>query len=79
MTWMQQGDRKLLHLINLSGHSQTGYFAPIPMTGIHIQIAGRFKHATSVRTRGDLPVHAEGDYSSFTLPRLTDYELIVLN
>ena len=79
MTWMQQGDRKLLHLINLSGHSQTGYFAPIPMTGIHIQIAGRFKHAASVRTRGDLPVQVEGVYSSFTLPRLTDYELIVLN
>jgi hypothetical protein len=24
-------------------------------------------------------VHVEGGYSSFTLPRLTDYELIVLN
>jgi hypothetical protein len=79
MTWMQQGDRKLLHLINLSGHSQTGYFPSIPMTGIHIEIAGRFKQATSVRTAGNLPVHVEGGYSSFTLPRLTDYELIVLN
>jgi hypothetical protein len=66
-------------VINLSGHSQTGYFAPIPMTDIQIQIAGHFKHAASVRIRGNLPVHVEGDYSSFTLPRLTDYELIVLN
>ncbi|HMJ63469.1 MAG TPA: hypothetical protein VK493_16985, partial [Bryobacteraceae bacterium] len=79
MTWMQQGDRKLLHLINLSGHSQTGYFAPLPMTGIRIRLAGRFKQATSVRMPGDLPVHDEGGYSTFTLPRLTDYELIVVN
>jgi hypothetical protein len=79
MTWMQQGDRKLLHLMNMSGHSQTGYFPPLPMTNIHIAIAGRFKQATSVRTPGDLPVDFESGYSSFTLPRLTDYELIVLN
>ena len=79
MSWMQQGDRKLLHLMNLSGHSQTGYFPSLPMTDIHIEIAGHFKEATSLRTSRQLPVHFEGGYSSFTLPRLTDYELIVLN
>ena len=79
MSWMQQGDRKLLHLVNLSGHSQTGYFPPLPMTDIHIEIAGHFNEATSVHTPRQLPVHFEGGYSSFTLPRLTDYELIVLN
>lgn len=79
MSWMQQGDRKLLHVVNLSGHSQTGYFPSLPMTDIHIEIVGHFKEANSVRTPGQLPVHFEGGYSSFTLPRLTDYELIVLN
>jgi putative glycosyl hydrolase-like family 6 (GHL6) protein len=79
ITWMQQGDRKLLHLVNLSGHSQTGYFPPLPMTDIHVAIAGRFKQAVSIRAPGHLPLHFEGGYTSFTLPRLTDYELIVLN
>lgn len=68
-----------MHLVNLSGHSQTGYFPPLPMTDIHIEIAGHFSEATSVRTPRQLPVHFESGYSGFTLPRLTDYELIVLN
>jgi hypothetical protein len=49
------------------------------MTDIRIEIAGRFKEAVSVRSPAHLPVHFENGYSSFTLPRLTDYELIVLN
>jgi hypothetical protein len=78
MTWMQQGDRKLLHVVNLSGHSQTGYFPPLPMSGIRIEVAGQFQQASSLRTPEKLPIHFENGYSSFTLPRLTDYELIVL-
>jgi len=79
MTWMQQGDRKLLHLINLSGHSQTGYFPPLPMIDIRVEIAGRFKEAISARNPAHLQVHFENGYTRFTVPRLTDYELIVLN
>lgn len=78
MTLMRQGGRTLLHLINLSGHSQTGYFPPIPMSELRIQVAGGFKSARSLRTAGTLPVELKDGYAAFTLPRLSDYELIVL-
>jgi len=78
MTLMKQDSRTLLHLINLSGHSQTGYFPPIPMSQIHIQVAGSYKSARTVRMPGSLPVQMSGGYTEITLPRLTDYELLVL-
>jgi len=74
MVLMKQGNRTLLHLVNLSGHSQTGYFAPVPMSDIRVEVAGAFRKATAVRTPAVLPVRG----SSVTLPRLADYELIVL-
>jgi hypothetical protein len=77
-TLMRQGGRTLLHLVNLSGHSQTGYFAPVPMNSIRVEVAGTFKSAKTVRTPGSMPVRATGRYSELTIPRLTDYELLVL-
>lgn len=78
MSLMRQGGRTLLHLVNLSGHSQTGYFAPIPMRDIQVQLAGAFKTAKTLRTPGRVIVKANNGYSEFTIPQLTDYELIVL-
>jgi hypothetical protein len=78
MTWMQQGPRRLLHLLNLTGHSDTAYFAPLPMRDIHVQVDGVFRKARSVRAPGDLPVRVEAGHTEFTIPALTDYELIVL-
>jgi hypothetical protein len=78
MTLMRQGERTLLHLINLSGHSQTGYFAPISMREIQIQVAGAFKTAKTLRAPSNLTVRPHEGYTEFTLPQLTDYELIVL-
>jgi hypothetical protein len=78
MSLMRQNGRTLLHLINLSGHSQTGYFPPVPMTGIHIEIAGAFTSAKTLRDPGALPLQPKGAYTSFTLPRLNDYELVIL-
>jgi hypothetical protein len=78
MTLMRQGGRTLLHLINLSGHSQTAYYPPIPMTGIRVQLAGTFKNATSVRNPAHLPIRILDGRSEFEVPALTDYELIVL-
>jgi hypothetical protein len=75
---MRQGGRTLLHMVNLSGHSQTGYFAPIPMTGIRMDIAGTYQSATSLRKPGKLAVRARGNRSEFVVPHLEDYELIVL-
>ena len=78
MSLMRQGGRTLLHLINLSGHSQTGYFAPVAMGPIRVRVAGVFRNAKAVRADGDLPIRVNDRMSEFTIPRLADYELIVL-
>ena len=78
MTLMRQKDRSLLHAINMSGQSQTGYFDPIPMRDIQIEVAGEFKKAETVRNASDLPVHVHAGYTQITLPELKDYELVVL-
>jgi hypothetical protein len=75
---MKQKGRTLLHLINLSGHSSTGYFAPVPMSNIEIRIAGSFSRARTLRSPGSLGIRADGEYSLLTLQQLGDYELIVL-
>jgi hypothetical protein len=78
MSLMRQRGRTLLHLINVSGHSQTGYFPPIPMSGIQVQVAGAFKTAKTLRTPGNLAVRVSGGYTEFTIPQLSDYELVVI-
>src|SRR5215831_13166455 len=77
MTLMRQGRRTLLHLINMSGHSQTGYFAPIPISGIQAQVAGVFKTAKTLRAPGSLAIKVNGGYSEFMIPQLSDYEVVV--
>jgi hypothetical protein len=78
MTLMKQEGRHLLHLINVSGHSQTGYYPPFAIKDIHVQVAGGFKSAKTIRSPHSLPVHVADDYSEFTIPELADYELVVL-
>jgi hypothetical protein len=78
MTLMKQDERHLLHLINLSGHSQTGYYPPFAVKDIRVQIAGGFKSARTIRSPHNLPLHVSGGYSEFTIPELADYELVVL-
>jgi hypothetical protein len=78
MSLMRQGGRTLLHLINLSGHSQTAYFAPIPMGPIRVRVAGEFRSARAVRSGVELPVRVDGGHTEWSLPRLADYELVVL-
>ena len=48
------------------------------MSGLQIEVAGKFKKAKALRESGDLAVKTEKAYTRFTLSRLTDYELIVL-
>jgi hypothetical protein len=78
MTLMRQDGRTLLHVINLSGHSQTGYFTPLPMQSIHVRLAGDFRTAKAVRSPGNLALRSDRGYSEFTIPHLADYELVVL-
>ncbi|MBI4892751.1 MAG: hypothetical protein HY821_19155 [Acidobacteria bacterium] len=75
---MEQDGRTLLHLINLSGHSQTAYFPPVPMQSIELDLDGGFTTARAVRANQNLQLRPRGGRTMFTLPRLLDYELIVL-
>lgn len=78
MSLMRQRGHTLLHLINLSGHSQTAYFAPVPMTGVEVRVEGAFTSARAQRTPARLPIKRAAGYSTFTVPSLSDYELIAL-
>jgi hypothetical protein len=78
MTLMRQAGQTLVHLINLTGTSQTGYYSPVPMQNIRVQVAGTFNHASTVRNSADLPVRTSGRYTEFVVPQLSDYELVVL-
>ena len=75
---MQQDGRKLVHLINLSGQSQTGYFAPIPMRDIRVELRGDFQSVHTVRNPAALPLKKSGGYTVFIVPSLADYDLVVL-
>ncbi|HWR53799.1 MAG TPA: alpha-amylase family protein [Bryobacteraceae bacterium] len=71
-------NRTLVHLLNMSGHSQTAYFPPVQMRDIEVTLAGPFHRARSVRLGRDLPVAREGRYARFTLPELGTYDVLVL-
>jgi len=77
---MRQPERRrtLVHLINLSGHSQTAYFDAIPMRDIRVEVAGEFASARSAAQGRVLPVTRAGGYTAFTLPSLGAYDLVVL-
>jgi hypothetical protein len=78
MTLMRRGDRQFVHFVNLSGHSQTAYFDPLPIRRLRVQVKGLFRLAHSVRGGKDLRVSREGEYASFVLPSLDEYELVEL-
>jgi len=78
LTFMEQGSRRLLHLVNLTGHSHTGYFAPVPMHNIRVEVAGKYRSAHTVRAPGELPLRSEGTRTILTVPLLRDYEMVVL-
>ncbi len=78
ITWMRRQDRYQMHFINLSGHSETAYFDPIPMNSIRVEVMGGFRTARSLTTGKDLPVSNSGGYAQFTLPVLRQYELVEL-
>jgi hypothetical protein len=80
MTLMNQPKRgrSIVHFVNLSGHSGTAYFAPLPMQEIEVQVEGRFRSARSARLGRVLPVSVDGRYSRFVLPQLDAYDAVVL-
>jgi len=46
---------------------------------LQVQVAGVFKSAKTLRTPGSLAIKVENGYSQFTIPHLSDYELVVLD
>jgi hypothetical protein len=80
VTVMQQPSRRrtLLHLVNGTGHSGTAYFAPLELRDITIEIAAPVARARAVDLNQTLAVKSSGRYRSITLPRLREYEVIVL-
>ena len=78
ITWMEQDRRHLLHLLNLSGHSQTGYFSTVELRGIRVDIAGKFQKAKTVRIPHAITTRIRAGRTEFDVPRLDDYELVVL-
>ena len=78
MTLMKQGDSTHVHLINLSGHSQTGYFTPLATGPIRIEVEGDFASAKALRSGKPLAPARKSGRTSLTLSSLADYELIVL-
>ncbi len=70
--------RTLVHFVNLSGHSQTGWFEPVEMRGIQVNLAGRFKSASVAGTGEKLNLSVRQGKTAFTLPKLSAYEVVVL-
>jgi hypothetical protein len=75
---MRRGERYVLHLINLSGHSQTAYFDPIPMGPIRLRLVLEAGAARAVRLGRDLAVKRSGKEIEIVVPSLSEYELIEL-
>jgi hypothetical protein len=78
ITLMRQGDRHLVHFVNLSGHSQTAYFDPLPVQDVQVRVMGPFRSAHAVRAGMSLGVSRAGEYAAFRLPSLDEYELVEL-
>jgi hypothetical protein len=80
ITLMEQPARQrtLVHLVNLSGHSDTAYFAPIEMHDLTVHVAREVRRATAIGLNQTLKVTREGAYWRFTLPTLKAYEVVTL-
>ncbi len=80
VTLMRQHDRRrtLVHFVNLSGHSDTAYFDPVPFRSVRVGVRGDFSRARAVRLRKPLALAREEGSVSFVLPQLDDYEVVVL-
>jgi hypothetical protein len=70
--------RTLLHLVNVSGHSDTAYFAPIEMHDITVEVIGDFHKAHAVALNRELTIARAGRYSRIVVPTLHAYEVVVL-
>lgn len=66
------------HLINLSGQTQNSYMDAVPMGPIKISIDGKYASAKAREMDAALPLSYAKGSTSFVLPSLNEYEVIVL-
>jgi hypothetical protein len=72
ITVMKQGRRMLVHLINMIGHSQTAYHAPVSVRDLRIELPGvEYTAARTLRIPAALG-------QELVIKELRDYELLVL-
>lgn len=74
-----QRNRTIVHFVNMSGHSGTAYFSPLPMRDIEVQVEGKFERARSARLNRVLPMSSTAKYTKFSLPQLEAYDAVVLD
>ena len=70
--------RTLVHFVNATGHSGTAYFPPVELRDIRVELARGFRRARAAALERDLPVTSNGSYSTFTVPSLKGYEVVVV-
>ena len=80
MTVMDQPARRrtLVHLVNGTGHQGTGYFPPVELRNIRIELSRDVRRVRAVDLDRDLPITTSGALRSFTLPSLKGYEVVVV-
>lgn len=71
-------DRTLVHFVNLSGAAQVAYHPAIPMGAIQVDVQGKFSSARMASTGRSLAVRRVDGYTTFTLPQLDTYDVVVL-
>jgi hypothetical protein len=80
ITFMEQPqrNRKILHLVNGSGHSGTTYFRPLRIGEIRVSVQGDVKSARSAALGRSLALTKKAGYTEITVPELAAYDAIVL-
>jgi hypothetical protein len=78
ITLMRQKGRRLMHFVNLSGHSDTAYFKPVPMKDIQVRVQGDFRSAKAIRAGQSIVLDHRDGFTEFTIPSLDEYELVDL-
>ena len=82
MTVGEQPDsnRTIVHLINYSGHQERSFHEPLEIRDIRLALPGvtNRRRVYSTQLGETLPVSTTDGVLSFTLPRLTLFDMVVL-
>ena len=65
-------------ITNVTGHSGTASFPPVELRDIRIELVGRFARAWASAVAQPLGTTSSEGYTSFTVPSLRAYEVVVL-